>query len=259
MKEKCFSFAYTSDLFIFGIDSRECDTCRSLPKKYFSILLVKRETEPFRGKWCLPGGFVRENETSKESSVRILKKETGLEDVYMQQVRVNDAIDRDPRGRVVSVSYMALLDRTKIKTKLTAEACWFSIELEDKGQNIFITLSNEEEEFTYSVNKKIIDKKTREYVYEATDGSCLAFDHAKLLVEGIMELRKKVQDTDIVFHLMPDLFTIGELKQVYEILLGKKLVNSAFRRTIAEKVILTDTMVKTGGHRPSVLCKYKEE
>lgn len=258
MKDSLFSMAYTSDLFIFGIDSRECDSCRSLPKKYFSILLVKREKEPFQGKWCLPGGFVLENETSKESSIRILKKETGLENVYMQQVRVNDCVDRDPRGRVVSISYMALIDRTKIKAQLNEEACWFDVEIEDKGERIFVTLCNGEEEIQYSVGKKIIDRKTYEYEYDDVDANSLAFDHAKMIVEGVMELRKKVNDTDIVFHLMPDLFTIGELKQVYEILLGKKLVNSAFRRTIAEKVELTDTMVKTGGHRPSVLCKYKE-
>ena len=64
---------------------------------------------------------------------------------------------------------------------------------------------------------------------------------------------------DIVFNLMPDLFTIGELKQVYELLLGKNLVNSAFRRTIAEKIVETNELVKTGGHRPSILCHYKGE
>ena len=72
-----------------------------------------------------------------------------------------------------------------------------------------------------------------------------------------MELRNRVEDTDIVFHLMPSLFTIGELKQVYELLLGKELINSAFRRKIAEKVELTDKSVRTGGHRPSLLCRYK--
>jgi hypothetical protein len=73
-----------------------------------------------------------------------------------------------------------------------------------------------------------------------------------------MELRNKVNHTDIVFHLMPNLFTIGELKQVYELLLGKKLINSAFRRKIAEKVEFTEEEIKTGGHRPSLLCRYKK-
>ena len=73
-----------------------------------------------------------------------------------------------------------------------------------------------------------------------------------------MELRNKVNHSDIVFNLMPSLFTIGELKQVYEILLSKKIINSAFRRTIKEKVCITDKQVSTGGHRPSFLYSYKE-
>ena len=71
-----------------------------------------------------------------------------------------------------------------------------------------------------------------------------------------MNLRKKVKNTDIVFNLMPEYFTIGELKQVYETILKKKIVNSAFRRTMKSKFIVTDKTVKTGGHRPSYLCKY---
>ena len=77
---------YTSDLLIFGIDSRVSSNVRSLPKKYFSILLVKRNKEPFINKWCLPGGYVGIEETSKEAALRILEKETSLKDVYMQQV-----------------------------------------------------------------------------------------------------------------------------------------------------------------------------
>ena len=73
---------YTSDLLIFAIDSRISDNVRSLPKKYFSILLVKREKEPFINKWCLPGGYVKAHETSKEAAIRILEKETLLKDVY---------------------------------------------------------------------------------------------------------------------------------------------------------------------------------
>ena len=74
-----------------------------------------------------------------------------------------------------------------------------------------------------------------------------------------MTLRDKVNNTDIVFNLMPKYFTIGELKQVYELLLGKKLINSAFRRVIANRILVTDKIIKTGGHRPSKLCKYKGE
>lgn len=248
---------YTSDLLIFGIDSRESGNVRSLPKKYFSILLVKRNKEPFNNKWCLPGGYVESGETSKEAAIRILEKETSLKDVYMQQVGVYDSIDRDPRGRTISSSYMALIDRTILKQDLSSEAAWFDIEVVEKEDVISVKLINEEI-ISYDVKKITIDKKTNEYDYEIINDSGLAFDHDEIIVKGIMDLRYKVNSTDIVFNLMPEEFTIGELKQVYSLLLGKELVNSAFRRVIAPKIIETGKMVSTGGHRPSMLCKYNE-
>ncbi len=259
MKKIKFNVAYTTDLLIFGIDSRKNANTRSLPVKHFSILLVKRDKEPFVDKWCLPGGFIESGETSKIASDRVLTKETGLTNVYMQQLSVNDAVNRDPRGRVISVSYMALIDRTLLVEKLQENACWFDICITEENNFYHIVLTNGEETINYDVKKIPIDIKSDEYNYEVTSQSNLAFDHAKLIIDGIMELRNKVNNTDIVFNLMPEKFTIGELKQVYELLLNKKLVNSAFRRTIADKVILTEEMVQTGGHRPSVLCQYNEE
>ena len=93
---------------------------------------------------------------------------------------------------------------------------------------------------------------------EIVNKSVLAFDHDEIIIKGIMDLRHKVDSTDIVFNLMPEEFTIGQLKQVYSLLLGKELVNSAFRRVIAPKIIETGKTVSTGGHRPSMLCKYNE-
>ncbi len=250
------NFGYTNDLIIFGVDSRRDDNLRSLPQKYLSILLVKRNKEPFKDKWCIPGGFVNEVETSKEATKRILKKETGLDNVYLQQIGVNDSVNRDPRGRIISTTYMALVDRTLIKEELNEDASWFDLEIKEKGNNIFVSLKNDDEVITYSVKKVEIDSLTNSYEYEGND-NVLAFDHDQILVSSLMELRSRVENTDIVFHLMPSLFTIGELKQVYELLLGKELINSAFRRKIAEKVEITKKSVSTGGHRPSLLCKYK--
>ncbi len=250
---------YTTDLLIFGIDSRESDNLRSLPRKYFSILLVKRNKEPFKDKWCLPGGYVLNNEISKEASYRILEKETGLKDVYIQQVGIYDKVDRDPRGRTISASYMALVDRTLLNQDLDDDACWFDIEIIENENNIKVKLTNGEDNISYEVKKIIIDKKTNEYQYEIIEKSDLAFDHDEIIIKGIMDLRNKVDTTDIVFNLMPEEFTIGQLKQVYELLLGRELVNSAFRRVIAPKIIETSKITRTGGHRPSVLCKYNEE
>lgn len=249
---------YTSDLLIFGIDSRESGNVRSLPKKYFSILLVKRNKEPFNNKWCLPGGYVGIEETSKEASNRILKKETGLTDVYMQQVGIYDSINRDPRGRTISSSYMALIDRTILKQDISNEAAWFDILVVEKDNMVSVKLSNQDEVICYDVKKITIDSKTNEYEYEVIGKSGLAFDHDEIIIKGIMDLRYKVNSTDIVFNLMPEEFTIGELKQVYSLLLGRELVNSAFRRVIAPKIVETGKMISTGGHRPSMLCRYNE-
>jgi ADP-ribose pyrophosphatase YjhB (NUDIX family) len=250
------NFGYSNDLVIFGVDSRRDDNLRSLPRKYLSILLVKRNKTPYKNKWCLPGGFIKNNETSKEATNRVLKKETGLENVYLQQISVNDDVRRDPRGRIISTTYMALIDRTLLKDDLLDEAEWFDIYTKEDKNNIKVTLTNGTEEINFSVLKEEVDKLTNNYEYKVVDKK-LAFDHDKILVSSLMELRNKVNDTDIVFHLMPTLFTIGELKQVYELLLGKSLINSVFRRKIAEKIQVTKEYVKTGGHRPSLLCKYK--
>ena len=153
---------------------------------------------------------------------------------------------------------MALIDRTLITNELSKDAAWFNIEMKENSNSISIVLQKEDENLDFRVNKKEIDFLTNVYEYIAID-KVLAFDHDKIIVKALKELHNKVEHTDIIFHLMPDLFTIGELKQVYELLLGKKLINSAFRRKIKEKIIITDKAIKTGGHRPSFLCKYNKK
>ena len=249
-------FKYTTDILIYSIDSRKNDNTRELPKKYFSILLVKRDKEPFKDMWCLPGGFVNNDETSYDAAKRVLKKETNISDAYIEQLCVSDKVDRDPRGRVVSTSYIALVDKSKIKDKLSNNTKWFDIEI-NEDKNINIKLSNEEE-VSICINKKLINEKAKQYKYELVNSNNIAFDHGELINRGIIELRNKANNSDIIFNLMPNEFTIGELKQVYEIILGKKLINSAFRRVIASKVESVSEVVQTGGHRPSQMFKYKK-
>lgn len=257
MNKDFFKFAFVTDLLVFGINSKVNRNTRALPKKYFSILLVRRDTEPFKDMWGLPGEFVGVDEDSKDVALKILKKETGLTDVYMQKLCFKDSVNRDPRGRVVSGSYMTLVDRTLIKESLRENVSWFDVILQEINSNIIVTLTNGVDTISYRVSKVLIDFKSDEYLYKITSKNNLPFDQDELIIEGIMELRKKVKNTDIVFSLMPKKFTIGELKQVYEILLNKKLINSVFRRTIASKVVSTNEIVSTGGHRPSLLYKYK--
>ena len=247
---------YATDLLIFAIDDKENDNCRELSKKKLSILLVKRNKEPFKNKWCLPGGFIFENETSLIGAKRILKKETNLEKFYLEQLKTYDSVDRDPRDRIISTAYISLVDKKMIKETLSQEANWFSIEIREKDNNIEIKLTNDNESINISLLKNIINEKSNQYEYELIN-SDLAFDHGLMINDGINELRKKAKYSDIIFNMMPDKFTIGELKQVYEIILNKELINSAFRRVIASKIEPTNEIIKNGGHRPAQYFKYK--
>ena len=87
----------------------------------------------------------------------------------------------------------------------------------------------------------------------------MAFDHDKVILAGLERIKNKINYTDIVFNMMPEYFTLGELQQVYEVILNKKLLDPAFRRIIANKVEKTDKMKKGEGHRPSYLFRYKNE
>ncbi len=255
MKE--FKFGVTTDTIIFYIDSRKNNNVRGLPEKYFGVLLVKMNNDVYKDKWVLPGGFVNMDETLEEANSRILKKETNLTDVYTEQIGAFSKVNRDSRGRVISIAFMSLIDKTKLKNSIGENASWFDIYFNEDDKKCNIKLICGEEELNLKYKKKLIDKTTNEYEY-ISETNNLGFDHEDILIRGIVNLRKKVNSSDIAFNLMPEEFTIGELKQVYELILGKKLINSAFRRVIKDKIISTNNYVKTGGHRPSCLFKYKK-
>ena len=247
---------YATDVLIFMIDSRENKNVRELPKKYFSILLVKRDKEPYKDMWCLPGGYVKEDENSYDAALRILKKETNLTKIYVDKLGVYDDINRDSRGKTVSSAYMALVDKSKISDKLSDNAKWFDISIEERDNIIEIRLLNDDM-IDIKIEKIVIDKKSNLVRYNLKESNNIAFDHGLIINDGIVKLREKAEHTDILFNLMPLEFTIGELKQVYEIILNRKLINSAFRRVIGPKIEECTTVIKTGGHRPSRKFKYK--
>ena len=120
-----------------------------------------------------------------------------------------------------------------------------------------ITLNNGNETINFSIQKNIIQKTTNQYSFSILKNENIAFDHPKVILTGIERLRNKINYTDIVFNMMPKYFTLGELQDVYEVILGEKLLAPAFRRIIANKVEKTDKMLTGKGHRPSVLFQYK--
>lgn len=247
----------TTDILIMSVSNEDTGNYRKLSEKKFSILLVKRDNYPFKNKWCLPGGFVRIDETLDEAAKRVLKTETNLKDIYIEQLYTFSGIKRDPRMRVISTSYMALVDKNRLMDKLSANASWFNVFMLEDEKSYNVTLDNGIEEIKFVVGKKLRDKTTDRYDFNIIKNDKLAFDHPLVIVSGIERLKNKIEYTDIVFNMMPKYFTLGELQQVYEVILGKKLLDPAFRRIIANKVEKTDNVQTGGGHRPSALFRYK--
>ena len=249
----------TADILLISISDEETNNYRKTNDKMMSILLVKRDDYPFKGKWCLPGGFLNPvGETLEECAKRILKKETNLQDIYLEQLYTFDNPKRDPRTRVVSTSYMALVDKNKLTDMINENACWFDVVLlEDNKKEVEVTLSNGIDTINLKIKKVLREKTTDRYDFISENNNEIAFDHDLVIVAGLERLRNKLNYTDIVFNMMPKYFTLGELQKVYEVILNKKLLDPAFRRIIAGKVEKTNKMRTGEGHRPSALFKYK--
>lgn len=247
----------TTDIIIFSVSDSLTDNYRKLSEKHFSVLLVKRNDYPFKDKWCLPGGFVGIQETLDDAAKRILASETNLHNIYIEQLYTFGNVSRDPRMRIVSTAYMALIDKNMLNEKIPKNASWFNMKILEDEKSIHITFDNELEEFSVVIKKTLRDLTTDRYSYEVLKNDHLAFDHAIVIASGISRLKNKLEYTDIVFNMMPEYFTLGELQQVYEVILDKKLLDPAFRRIIADKVEKTDKVKTGGGHRPSALFRYK--
>ena len=249
----------TADILILSVSSKDTDNYRKTDQKCMSILLVKRKEYPFLNKWCLPGGFLNpKTETLEECAKRVLKRETNLSNIYLEQLYTFDALDRDPRMRVVSTGFVALIDKNQLTEKVEY-ASWFDVvKLEEKNHVVKIVLSNGEEIINFSIKKELRKKTTDRYDYIIKENEDLAFDHARVILAGIERIKNKVNYTDVVFNMMPEYFTLGELQQVYEVILNKKLLDPAFRRIIANKVEKTERMKTGEGHRPSYLFRYKK-
>lgn len=250
----------TADILLFSISSSSSSNYRKNDEKKMSILLVKRKDFPFKDKWCLPGGFLNpKTETLEECAKRVLKKETNLSNIYLEQLYTFDSMNRDPRTRVVSTAFIALVDKEKLTEKVE-NASWFDLKtIEEKNSITKLVLSNQEEEISFLIKKTLTEQSTERYQYQTIENKQLAFDHDIVILQGLERLRNKVNYTDIVFHMMPETFTLKELQQVYEIILGRKLLDPAFRRIIATKVVKQEQKKTGEGHRPSYLFKYKNK
>ena len=150
----------TTDILLFSVSDVSSDNYRKTSEKVMSVLLVKRDNYPFKDKWCLPGGFLQIDEELEDCPKRILAEEANLHNIYMEQLYTFGEVNRDPRMRIVSTAYMALVDKNNIKEKLANNARWFNIKVFEKKGNVSFELSDNKDEIIIKAKKKKLVKIT---------------------------------------------------------------------------------------------------
>ena len=178
-----------------------------------SVLLVKRDFEPEKGKWTLIGGFVNDNESVDEAAKRVLRELTGIDNVFIRQIGAFGEIDRDPGARVVSVAYFALLNLKE-------------------------------------VDEKVVNEYKAEWV-DVNDLPQLGFDHPKMIEQALSVMRRKILTDALAFNLLPEYFTLTQLQTLVETVTGKELDKRNFRKRITEipGVEQTDLIDKESSRR----------
>jgi len=204
--------ALTVDCVVFGLDDEE-----------LKVMLIQRGLSPFEGKWALPGGFVRVTETLDEAARRELDEETGLSGIFLEQLYAFGAVDRDPRERVVSVAYYALVNLSDHKVHAATDAtdaAWFGVH----------------------------------------DVPSLAFDHASILQAALDRLRTKLRNEPVGFELLPKKFTLSQLQHLYELVLERELDKRNFRKRVLAMDLLveTDEVQQDVAHRAARLYRFDE-
>ncbi len=184
------------------------------------LLLTKRKFEPEKGKWSVMGGFVQEMESADDAARRVLNQLTGLQDVYMEQVRAFGDVDRDPGERVISLAYFAMLGPEEFDVDLLAEhnAVWVPID----------------------------------------EIPPLGFDHPQMVQCTLQLLRRKFSTEPIGFNLLSEYFTLSQLQTLYETILGSPIDKRNFRKKVAEIdcITKTDMIDKTGSRRGASLYRF---
>jgi 8-oxo-dGTP diphosphatase len=191
------------------------------------VLLIQRQGEPDRGKWALPGGFVRENEDLVTAAARELEEETGVQEAVLEQVQAVGTPGRDPRGHTVTILWVGLVPGDRHVLRATGDARdvrWFDV----AGRQPLPPL---------------------------------AFDHDHLLQAALDHLRRRIGEAPLCFDLLPELFTLSELQALVETVLGRELDRRNFRRRVLDLKFLaeTDQTRQLGAHRPAQLYRFVPE
>ena len=188
-----------------------------------SLLLLKRNFEPSKGKWSLMGGFVQKNESVEDATKRILRDLTGLDSVYMEQVGAFGEIERDPGERVISVAYYALIN------------------IDD-------------------YDKELVQKHNA-YWADINELPTLIFDHREMVDKARNLMKQKIGRKPIGFNLLPKLFTLTQLQTLFEAIYGESLDKRNFRKRVADLELIeqTDDVDKSGSKRGARLYRYNSD
>ncbi|NRY62987.1 NUDIX hydrolase [Clostridium beijerinckii] len=264
----------TNDIIIFTTGDRIEENSRKVPKKGMQVLLIKRDDYPYKGKWAIPGGFVKNDESLEDGALRKLKEETGIDNVYTEQLYTFGEVNRDPRTRVISIGNIALISKEDIRFgdyKDRKESKWFWVEknLVDSKKDETHTINkyilkfeseDEEIKFNYEIIEKIertiFRKKETNYKTLNESNEELAFDHYKIIDYAVDRIRNKIEYTPIALNLLPRLFTVKELQNVYEAIMGREILN--FRRKMEDMIIETDEKIEGKPFRPAKVFKFNE-
>ena len=186
------------------------------------VLLQRRPFEPRQGEWSLMGGFVKRDEGIDEAAQRILEQLTGIHDIYMRQVGAFGSVNRDSGDRVVSIAYFALLDINRVNNDLNHE---------------------------YSAHWEDINAMPQ-----------LLFDHTEMIQAALKKLRTLISRRPVGFQLLPPLFTLTQLQQLYEKILDEKIDKRNFRKRVGELPFIekTEGVDKSNSKRGAALYKFNE-
>lgn len=245
----------TTDILILGMN-----------KDYSSLklLLIKRGDHPFLGSWALPGGFISPNETAYVAATRELKEETGIDDVYLDQIYTFTKPGRDPRTWVMSIAYLSLISNLReVSGQDDADdAAWFDLKFTDDS----ITIKNDEKgvAIEYSLKKETFRNgalQYQNYIPTLVSTDALAFDHVEIIIEAMKKLREQIIYSNQAFCLVDKEFTLPELQAVYEVILGRKLYRKSFRDMAERKIMETgnERQSKTKNGRRSKEYTLKQE
>jgi 8-oxo-dGTP diphosphatase len=187
---------------------------------HLNVLLIRRGVEPYRGHWAIPGGRLQPGETLEQAATRKLVEETGVRDVYLEQLYTFSDLDASAAGGAVAIAYFALVDHNSVSLPKREEwpTAWFSLD----------------------------------------DLPALAFDNKSVLDYALRRLRSKTEYTNVAYSLLPQYFTLSQLQSVYESILGKEVDKRNFRKRMLALGIVrpTERTMVLGAHRPAKLYTF---